>query len=638
MHQESNVGTKMPVKFDHLFQNEYILLSKILNSIGEGVIVANRNGDFLFFNSFAENILGIGMRKIDPEKWTEVYGCFYPDQITPFPSDEIPLARTLRTGTVESEILFIKNPTKTEGVFIDIVSSPIIGENAELWGGIVIFKDISAKLKSQMLLKSGQERFQALFKGLPIPTFVWQYKNENFVLIDYNDAAHQMTLGKIKPYLGAQYTAMYPDVSSPLYQDLQRSYREQTIVNREILHRLKSTGQEKELDVRHVYIPPDLVIAYVEDITERKNNEKTLEKLSSAVQQTADAVLITTEQGIIEYVNPAFVQMSGYTPEEAIGKTPQLLKSGKHEQSFYQDIWATLLAGNPYQNEMLNRKKNGEYFWVQNTITPMKDQHGTITNFVAVHKDITELKAKREHEIRLKIAREIQQRLYAATISIPGFDVAGKNFSADETSGDYFDVFSTSEDVYWLTIGDVSGHGIGSALIMAETRAYLRAFTKLSSDPGTVLSMLNKELHTDLDELQYVTLILVKLDAKQKHITYASGGHVPSYVVNGDYEVEHILESTGIPLGFLKDQQYENGKSIQIAAGDMLVFLTDGILEAQDGDNGEFGHERILDIIKNSHKLRPGDIIQHLFQNVSSFTRNPHPLDDMTILLCKADG
>ncbi|MBN1481029.1 SpoIIE family protein phosphatase [candidate division KSB1 bacterium] len=625
------------MKFNHLFQGEDKLIQKILNSIGEGVIVANKDGDFLFFNSIAENILGIGMRKIDPEKWGDVYGCFYPDKKTPFPSEQIPLAQTLKTGKAANEILFIKNPHKSDGVFIDIVSTPILGDNDDMWGGIVIFKDISETIKSNNLLKQSEERFKELFKGIPIPTFVWQHENEDFTLIDYNDAASTLSHGKIKSYVGMKYTTMYPDLSSPLYQDLWHSYKERTIVNREITHRLRSTNQEKELDVRHVYIAPDLVVVHAEDITERKNAEKTLKKLSSAVEQTADAVLITTEKGIIEYVNPAFMKMSGYTREEAIGQTPRLLKSGKHEKSFYQEIWATLLAGDPYQNEMLNRKKNGEYFWVQNTITPMKDENGTITNFVAVHKDITDLKARHEQEIRLKVAREIQQRLYSSTISIPGFNIAGKNFSAEETSGDYFDVFSTSDETYWLTIGDVSGHGVGSALIMAETRAYLRVLTKLSSDPGTVLSMLNKELHTDLDELQYVTLILVRLDVTRNQIAYASAGHVPGYILNNKGEVEHVLDSTGIPLGFLKNQEYENGKTINIAAKNMLVFLTDGIVEAQDDDDAEFGHERILNIIKNSHQMTAGQIIEHLYQKVSSFSRDIHPLDDMTALICKME-
>ena len=627
----------MNIKLDQLLKGKDQLLWNILHSIGEGVVVADRNGDFVFFNTIAEEILGIGMQKVDPEKWADVYGCFYPDQKTPFPSDQIPLSRTLRTGKMAEETLYIKNPRRTEGVYIDIVSSPILDENKMMLGGIVIFKDISESIKSQKLLKRSEERFKGLFKGIPIPTYVWQRQEEDFVLIDFNDAADVLTERKIKSYLGMTYTSMYPDTSNPLYQDLHHCYEEQTIVNREINHRLKSTGEEKDVFARHVYVPPDLVVVHMEDITMLKSKERELEKLSNAVEQTADAVMITTEKGMIEYTNPAFEHMSGYALNEVIGQTPKLLKSGKHDDAFYEEIWKTLLQGKVYKNEILNQKKNGELFWVQNTITPMKDLDGTVTHFVSVEKDITELKAKQEQEIRLKVAREIQQRLYNSSMSIPGFDVAGKNFSADETSGDYFDVFSTSTDIYWLTIGDVSGHSIGPALIMAETRAYLRAFTKMSSDPGMVLSMLNNELQNDLDEFQYVTLILARLDLQHRQIIFSNAGHVPGYIVNKKGKVVHSLESTGIPLGFLKDQEYQNGKTIDISAADMLVFLTDGIIEAQNDDDTEFGHDRILQIIKNSNKMKSGEIIEHLYQNVSSFSRDIHPLDDMTALICKAN-
>ena len=114
----------------------------------------------------------------------------------------------------------------------------------------------------------------------------------------------------------------------------------------------------------------------------------------------------------------------------------------------------------------------------------MTDEDGNITNFVSVIKDITELKEKQEQEVRLHVAQEVQQKLCKTTISLPGYDIAGATFSAVETSGDYFDFISMPNGYTGIVVGDVCGHGIASALIMAETRAYLRAFAKVESDPG----------------------------------------------------------------------------------------------------------------------------------------------------------
>jgi len=625
----------MDIKLDQLFQDDKELFLKIFNSIAEGVIVADANGEFLFFNDVAEEILGIGMQEIDKEEWSKVYGCFYVDQITPFPSEQLPLAQTIRTGKVSRETVFIKNSTKPEGVFIDISASPIMGANDSILGGIIVFKDITESKKSEMFIRQSEERLKAQLKGFPIPSYIWKKVDGDFVLIDHNNAADIITEGKVKQLLNIKLSKMYPDQSDQITIDFLSSFNNKKKVSREMTYQLKSTGKKKELNVHYVYSPPDLVVVHTEDITERKNAEKHLQKLSNAVKQTADGVLITNKKGIIEYVNPAFETMTGYKKEEAVGQTPRILKSGKHDEAFYKNLWRTLLKGNPYKGELINKKKSGEYFWLQNTITPIKDSNKKIINFVSVIKDITEIKAKKEQEIRLQIAKEIQQRLFTSNVSIPGYDIAGKNFPADETGGDYFDIILAQEGNLWLTIADVSDHGIGSALIMAATRAYLRAFAKTTSDPAEILGMLNNELYSDLNEYQYVTLLLVRLNTINNEIEYAGAGHIPAYLINSKCEVEHVLKSTGIPLGYKKNELYVNNKITDIKSGNILVMLTDGIIEAQDKYENEFGYEKILDILNCHSDVTSEDIIDYIYREVCAFTQESQHEDDITALICK---
>ena len=627
----------MELKLDQLFKNDKELFQKIFNSIAEGVIVADANGEFLFFNDVAEEILGIGVQEIDQEEWSEFYGCFYLDQITPFPSEQLPLAQTIRTGEVIRETVFIKNAVKPEGVFIDISASPILGANDSNLGGIVVFKDITENKKSEILIRRSEERLKAQFKGFPIPTYVWKNIGGNFVLIDYNNAADKLTEGKVKQLLGTKLSKMYPDKSDPIHIDILSSFNDKKIVSREMTYQFQTTGKKKELNVHYVYIPPDLVVVHTEDITERINTEKHLQKLSNAVEQTADAVLITNKEGIIEYVNSAFETMTGYKKEEAVGQTPRIMKSGKHNKALYKNLWRTLHKGNPYKGEMINKKKNGEYFWLQNTITPIKEGNKKITNFVSVIKDITEIKAKKEQEIRLQIAKEIQQRLFISNVCIPGYDIAGKNFPADETGGDYFDIILTQRGNLWLTIADVSNHGIGPALIMAGTRAYLRAFTETSSDPAEILGKLNNVLYSDLNEFQYVTLLLVRLNSIKNEIEYAGAGHVPAYLLNSMGEVEHILTSTGIPLGYKKNEHYENSKITNITSGKILVLLTDGIIETQDKYENEFGYERTLNLIKCHRTETSENIIGHIYGEICAFVQESHQEDDITALICKVN-
>ncbi|MFC2088769.1 SpoIIE family protein phosphatase [Calditrichota bacterium] len=625
----------MDIKLKKLFKDDKQLFQRMFNSIAEGIVVADANGEFLFFNKVAEEILGIGMQEINPEEWSDVYGCFYTDQITRFPSERLPLAQTIRTGKVSRETVFIKNSAKPEGVFIDISGSPIIGDNDIILGGIAVFNDITESKKFEISLLKTEERLKAQFKGFPIPTYVWKKVDEDFVLIDYNDAADKFTKGKIKQFLGITFNKMYPNPSDPIHIDFWSSFNNKKIVSREMTYQMQTTGEKKELNFHHVYIPPDLVVIHTEDITERKSAEMHLQKLSNAVEQTADAVLITNNKGIIEYVNPSFEMMTGYNKEETVGQTPRILKSGKYDKSFYKNLWRTILNGNPYKAELINKKKNGEYFWLQNTITPIKDSNKKIINFVSVIKDITEIKAKKEQEIRLKIAKEIQQRLYSSNVCIPGFDIAGKNFPADETGGDYFDIILTPEGNFWLTIADVSNHGIGPALIMAGTRAYLRAFTKTSSDPSKILELLNNVLHSDLDEFQYVTMLLIHINTINHEIEYSGAGHVPAYLLNSEGEIVHTLKSTGIPLGYIKNEPYENCKINSIDTGNILVLLTDGIIEAQNKYENEFGYEKIVSLIKSHKDKTSQDIIDHIYQEVCAFTHKSQHEDDITALICK---
>ncbi|MBE3141611.1 MAG: PAS domain S-box protein, partial [Thermoplasmata archaeon] len=144
----------------------------------------------------------------------------------------------------------------------------------------------------------------------------------------------------------------------------------------------------------------------VHDITGRKRAEETLKKLSNAVEQTADIVFITNRDGIIEYVNPAFEKLTGYTKQEAVGKTPRILKSGSYSQAQYEHTWKTILSGMMFKNVMLNKRKSGELFYTEQTITPVKDTQGSITHFVSTNRDITERKqaedALRESELKFR--------------------------------------------------------------------------------------------------------------------------------------------------------------------------------------------------------------------------------------------
>ena len=130
--------------------------------------------------------------------------------------------------------------------------------------------------------------------------------------------------------------------------------------------------------------------ALTAEIAERKQAEIAIRKLSSAIEKVADSIFITDTNGVIEYINSAFEVVTGYRREEVMGKTPRIIKSGKHDERFYQQIWEALLRGEIYRNVFINRRKDGALYHEAMTITPLTDENGTITHYISSGKDISE--------------------------------------------------------------------------------------------------------------------------------------------------------------------------------------------------------------------------------------------------------
>jgi len=154
-------------------------------------------------------------------------------------------------------------------------------------------------------------------------------------------------------------------------------------------------------------------------------NER-LTKLSRAIEQTADSVFVTNRDGVIEYVNPAFEEMTGYTSSEAVGSTPRIVASGRHDRKFYASLWDTILAGKVFRAVVTNKRKDGRLFNEDQSITPIRDADGAITHFVSTGRDITERKRTEAALRRLNAALEDE----AARIASVLHDEAGQFLSS----------------------------------------------------------------------------------------------------------------------------------------------------------------------------------------------------------------
>ena len=160
------------------------------------------------------------------------------------------------------------------------------------------------------------------------------------------------------------------------------------------------------------------LFSIIHDINDRIQAESNLRKLNKAIEQSPVSIEITDREGRLEYVNPKFTEVTGYNSDEVIGKNPNILNSGQHSESFYKDLWGTILSGIQWRGEFYNKKKNGEFFWEYASISPIFDENKEIVNFIAIKEDITERKQKEQELLKAKEAAEESNRLKSSFLTI----------------------------------------------------------------------------------------------------------------------------------------------------------------------------------------------------------------------------
>lgn len=300
------------------------------------------------------------------------------------------------------------NMTK-DGRFIvcDWYNSPLINTNGETTGVVSIVEDITER-------KGAEDQLTRLATIIEATSDFVGIANPDGKALYMNRAGRQMLgIGETEDITNIPISEFTPDRMVPLIMNqgfptaikdgrwrgesgLKHRNGQEIIVSQVIISNKDQAGNLQFL------------ATIARDITEQKRNEEELQKLTSAVEQSENLVLITNKDGIIEYVNHGFERLTGYTKKFAIGKTPRILKSGKHDQAYYKTLWDTILAGKPHHGVSINRKKNGEFYYEEKTITPIRNHAGEITHFLSTAQDITR-RLQLEQEIRDSLERRGRQ-------------------------------------------------------------------------------------------------------------------------------------------------------------------------------------------------------------------------------------
>lgn len=272
---------------------------------------------------------------------------------------------------------------------------------------------------------------------------------------------------------------------------------------------------------------------------------------------------------------------------------------------------------------------------------------GSLTGMMAsIGSQISQLIERRAAEERLReqqhdrrVGRQIQVGLLPRSVPRPpGFAIAGRSLAANDVGGDCFDFIPLSEGArIGVLVADASGHGIGAALLAGQARAYLRALALTCADVGQLLRLTNTRLTADAASDHFVTALLLGLEPATRSLRYSSAGHVPGYVLGPTGQTRAVLPSTDVPLGIDPRGEFPTSEAVTLEPGDLVLLLTDGIVEATSPSGELFGSERALGIVRRHQHQAPDDILAALFDAASAFCVHD-VFDDLTAVVIKCDS
>lgn len=264
-------------------------------------------------------------------------------------------------------------------------------------------------------------------------------------------------------------------------------------------------------------------------------------------------------------------------------------------------------------------------------VEPFRRRNGQLRGTIGIALDITEQMLV---DLELRFARRVQEDLRPRVAPpIDGFEIGGASRASAAAGGDFHDYFRLADDAVGVVVCDVGGHGLGAAMLMCQTRAYLRALALNECELAQLLTKVNRFLCSDSREGRIVPMFLARLVPHSSQIAYASAGHC-GYVLRKDGAAEP-LEYTGIPLNVAAEAEYD-AEETQLNPGDLVLMTTDGIVESTSPEGDVFGVERMLELVRN-HRQRPvQEIVDSLFLAVHDFTGKQTLDDDMTAVVIRA--
>jgi len=392
--------TEQKKKEDHI-QYQQLLLDNALDAI----IGTDGNYHIRYWNASAERLYGWKAEEVLGKKIEKIVRMDMPYK------QRMEIRRKSREkGFWRGEV--VQYDRKGNPIHVEMAVRDLYDESGRLIASVGINRDITEKVKYEKALKASEESYRGLFDSVMEAIYI-QGPDGRF--LDVNVGAEKM-YGYSKEYLIGKTPA---DVSAPGKNDMAKVFEQFKKALQGEPQQFEFWGKRANGEIfpknvrlyKGQYFGKDVVIALAEDISEKIKVQEKLLQLTKAIEQSPISVIITDKEGKIEYVNPKFTQVSGYSAREVLGKNPRILKSDKNPERVYKELWETIVNGKIWHGELINKKKDGTLFWEETTISPLFDKDGNIQYFLALKEDITERKKLEQEKKNLERQLHQNQRL-----------------------------------------------------------------------------------------------------------------------------------------------------------------------------------------------------------------------------------
>jgi PAS domain S-box-containing protein len=657
-----------------------------LASIGDAVVVTDAVGGVLFMNPVAEALTGWPQSEAAGRPLTRVFRIVNEQTRQPVadPVAEV-FARGVVVGLANHTLLIAKDGTERP---IDDSAAPIRDAGDGIAGAVLVFRDVSERRRAELAASEALTYAEGIVDTIREPLVILdaglRVRTANRSFYQTFAVSPDATEGRLIYELGDRQW----DV--PKLRELLEAIlpRDSHFSDYEVDHEFAGIGRRTMLlNARRLDRRGDgegLILLAIEDVTGQKSAATALavsETRYRRLFETAqDGILILNgDTGKIFDANPYLAHLLGYGRDELVGKELWEIGLFDHAEASrvafqtlqqegyirYEDLplltkdgrgIAVEFVSNVYLvdshrviqcniRDVTDRKRAEEALReahdqlearVKERTAELATLNETLTAEVAGHRRTEGRLREQEHDRR--VGREIQNGLLPRAVPrLRGFEIQGRSLAAHDVGGDCFDFIPLpggGRDCLGVFVADASGHGIGAALLAGQTRAYLRALALTSSDVGLLLGLTNTRLATDAASDHFVTALLLSLDPTTRSLIYSSAGHVPGYVLDPRGQARAILPSTGIPLGIDPYSEFPAAEAVVLEPGDLVLLLTDGIVEAASPAGELFGPERALAIVRQHRQQTPGEILEALFDAASAFCAQ-NILDDLSAVIIK---